>query len=187
MTDTPWAAREGDALLHSSMLADVLGGVLEIAAHVAVTALATAAVVAATGFTLATAGLGCVVLGAVVGAVVGVGMGSTGADKGLSRLCESFANALFPPVVEAFISSGSPNVFINGKPAARAAGSVSDVAAAPGGEPSYLDIAEGFFSQLWRPTVASPAEGAVPCPADKIENSRRGRRPGFCPTRPAAD
>jgi hypothetical protein len=26
MTDTLWAAREGDALLHSSMLADVLGG-----------------------------------------------------------------------------------------------------------------------------------------------------------------
>ena len=54
MTDTPWAAREGDALLHSSMLADVLGGVLEIAANVAVTALATAAVVAAAGVTVAT-------------------------------------------------------------------------------------------------------------------------------------
>ena len=57
MTDTPWAAREGDALLHSSMLADVLGGVLEIAASVAVTALATAAVVAAAGLTVA-AGFG---------------------------------------------------------------------------------------------------------------------------------
>ena len=67
MTDTPWAAREGDALLHSSMLADVLGGVLEIAANVAVTALATAAVVAAAGVTVATGGLGCVVLGAVAG------------------------------------------------------------------------------------------------------------------------
>ncbi len=86
MTDTPWAAREGDALLHSSMLADVLGGVLEIAASVAVTALATAAVVAA-----------------------------------------------------------------------------------PGDEPACLDIAEGFFSQLWRPTVATPALGAVPCPGDKVD------------------
>ena len=169
MTDTPWAAREGDALLHSSMLADVLGGVLEIAASVAVTALATAAVVAAAGVTVATGGLGCVVLGAVVGAVVGVGMSKTGADKGLSRLCEYFANALFPPVIDAFISSGSPNVFINGKPAARAAGKISDVIAAPGGEPAYLDIAEGFFSQLWRPTVASPVAGAVPCPGDKVD------------------
>ena len=169
MTDTPWAAREGDALLHSSMLADVLGGVLEIAANVAVTALATAAVVAATGLTVATGGLGCVVLGAVVGAVVGVGMSKSGADKGLSRLCEYFANALFPPVIDAFISSGSPNVFINGKPAARAAGKISDVIAASEGEPTYLDIAEGFFSQLWRPTVATPALGAVPCPGDKVD------------------
>lgn len=88
MTDMLWAAREGDALLHSSMLADVLGGVLEIAASVAVMALATAAVVAAAGFTVETGGLGCVVLGAVVGAVVGIGMSQTGADKGLSRLCE---------------------------------------------------------------------------------------------------
>jgi RHS repeat-associated protein len=177
MTDTPWAAREGDALLHSSMLADVLGGVLEIAANVAVTALATAAVVAAAGVTVATGGLGCVVLGAVVGAVVGVGMSKTGADKGLSRLCEYFANALFPPVIDAFISSGSPNVFINGKPAARAAGRISDVIAAPGGEPSYLDIAEGFFSQLWRPTVATPALGAVPCPGDKVDCHKHAPMP----------
>ncbi|CAD0261634.1 type IV secretion protein Rhs [Pseudomonas veronii] len=177
MTDTPWAAREGDALLHSSMLADVLGGVLEIAANVAVTALATAAVVAAAGVTVATGGLGCVVLGAVVGAVVGVGMSKTGADKGLSRLCEYFANALFPPVIDAFISSGSPNVFINGKPAARAAGKISDVIAAPGGEPSYLDIAEGFFSQLWRPTVASPVAGAAPCPGDKVDCHKHAPMP----------
>ena len=177
MTDTLWAAREGDALLHSSMLADVLGGVLEIAGNVAVTALATAAVVAATGITVVTGGLGCVVLGAVVGVVVGVGMSQTGADKGLSRLCESFANALFPPVIDAIISSGSPNVFINGKPAARAAGKPSDVIAAPGGEPSYLDIAEGFFSQLWRPTVAAPVVGAVPCPADKVDCTKHPPMP----------
>ena len=96
MTDTLWAAREGDALLHSPLLADVFGGVLEIAANIAVTALATAAVVAATGIAVATGGLGCVVLGAVVGVVVGLGMGATGAGRGLARICESFASALFP-------------------------------------------------------------------------------------------
>ncbi|UVH52372.1 DUF6531 domain-containing protein [Pseudomonas sp. CBSPBW29] len=169
MTDALWAAREGDALLHSSMLADVLGGVLEIAANVAVTALATAAVVAATGITVATGGLGCIVLGAVVGLVVGLGMNKTGADKSLSRLCESFADALFPPVIDAFISSGSPDVFINGKPAARAAGKMACVVTQASDAPTYLDIAEGFFSQLWRPTVATPVAGAVPCPADKID------------------
>lgn len=30
MTDTPWAAREGDAILHSWMLADVLGAVVGV-------------------------------------------------------------------------------------------------------------------------------------------------------------
>ena len=104
-------------------------------------------------------------------------MSKTGADKGLSRLCEYFANALFPPVIDAFISSGSPNVFINGKPAARAAGKISDVIAAPGGEPSYLDIAEGFFSQLWRPTVASPVAGAAPCPGDKVDCHKHAPMP----------
>ena len=168
MTDVPWAAREGDALLHSSMLADVLAGVLEVAAQVAVTALATAAVVAATGITVATGGLGCVLLGAVVGVVVGVGMRHTGADKGLSRVCESLANTLFPLVIDAVIRSGSPNVFINGKPAARAAGKISDVVTQAEGEPTYLDIAASFFSQLWRPTVAAPVAGAMPCPADTI-------------------
>ncbi|WP_458723883.1 RHS repeat-associated core domain-containing protein [Pseudomonas brenneri] len=178
MTDTLWAAREGDALLHSSMLADVLGGVLEIAASVVVTALATAAVAAATGITLATGGLGCVVLGAVVGVVVGIGMSQTGADKGFSRLCESVANALFPPVADAFISSGSPDVFINGKPAARAAGKIVSVVAASGDEAAYLDIAEGFFSQLWRPTMATPAVGAVPCPVDTVDCNKHPPMPG---------
>ncbi|MFL1416414.1 RHS repeat-associated core domain-containing protein [Pseudomonas fildesensis] len=177
MTDTLWAAREGDALLHSSMLADVLGGVLEIAASVAVTALATAAVVAATGITVATGGLGCFVLGAVVGVVVGIGMSKTGADKGLSRLCESFADALFPPVIDAFIRSGSPDVFINGKPAARAAGKIAAVVEAPGDAPAYLDIAEGFFSQLWRPAVATPVAGAVPSPADKVDCNKHPPMP----------
>ncbi|MBD9456397.1 RHS domain-containing protein [Pseudomonas sp. PDM05] len=177
MTDTLWAAREGDALLHSSMLADVLGGVLEVAATVAVTALATAAVVAATGISVATGGLGCVVLGAVVGVVVGLGMGASGADKGLSRLCESFANALFPPVIDAFISNGSPDVFINGKPAARAAGKVAAAVPEAGSEPTYLDIAEGFFSQLWRPTVAAPVAGAVPCPADTVDCTKHPPMP----------
>ncbi|WLH77199.1 toxin C-terminal domain-containing protein [Pseudomonas sp. FP2335] len=177
MTDTLWAAREGDELLHSPLLADVFGGVLEIAANIAVTALATAAVVAATGIAVATGGLGCVVLGAVVGVVVGLGMGATGAGRGLSRICESFASALFPPVIDAFISSGSPDVFINGKPAARAAGKVAAAVAEAGSEPTYLDIAEGFLSQLWRPTVAAPVAGAVPCPADTVDCTKHPPMP----------
>ncbi|MFP3519405.1 hypothetical protein SB766_24805, partial [Pseudomonas sp. SIMBA_077] len=97
MSDALWAARLGDGLEHTSMMADILGGVLEVAANVAIGALATMAVAAAAGITVATGGLGACVLGLVVGVVVGVVMSKTGADKGLSNLCEGIANALFPP------------------------------------------------------------------------------------------
>ena len=63
MSDALWAARLGDALNHTSMMADILGGVLEVAANIAITALATAAVVAATGITVVTGGLRCARLG----------------------------------------------------------------------------------------------------------------------------
>jgi RHS repeat-associated protein len=167
----------GDALSHTSMMADILGGVLEVAANIAITAVATAAVVAATGITVATGGLGCFLLGAVVGTIVGLAMSKTGADKGLSNLCESFSNALFPPTVQANILTGSTNTLTNNIPAARAAGAISSHVApagteleepAPEPEASYLDMAESFFSQMWRPTVATPAPGAEPKPLDLV-------------------
>jgi RHS repeat-associated protein len=177
MSDALWAARMGDALSHTSMMADILGGVLEVAANIAITAVATAAVVAATGITVATGGLGCFLLGAVVGTIVGLAMSKTGADKGLSNLCESFSNALFPPTVQANILTGSTNTLTNNIPAARAAGAISSHVApagteleepAPEPEASYLDMAESFFSQMWRPTVATPAPGAEPKPLDLV-------------------
>ncbi|WP_250886214.1 RHS repeat-associated core domain-containing protein [Pseudomonas brassicacearum] len=177
MSDALWAARLGDALNHTSMMADILGGVLEVAANIAITALATAAVVAATGITVVTGGLGCFVLGLVVGTIVGLAMSKTGADKGLSNICEGIGNALFPPTVQANILTGSKDTLTNNIPAARAAGAIeSHVAPAgteleapePEEEPSYLDMAGNFFSQMWRPTVATPAPGAVPKPEDLV-------------------
>jgi RHS repeat-associated protein len=181
MSDALWAARQGDALNHSSVMADVLGGVLEVAATVAIGGLVTAAVVGAAGLTLVTGGLGACVLGAVVGAVVGVAMSETGADAGLSQFCESLANDLFPPTVHGHISSGSSNTFINGLPAARAAGSTAgsplDTPDEPPAEGTYLDMAKGFFSQLWRPTVATPVPGALPKPLDYIVCTRHPPMP----------
>jgi len=176
MSDALWAARQGDALMHSSMMADILGGVLEVAAYAAIGALATAAVVAATGITVATGGLGACVFGAVMGVAVGMGMSATGLDKGLTTVCDGIANALFPPVVAANILTGSGNVFINGQPAARAAGKLGTPAQAAGTdiaqpepeEGSFLDMAKGFFSQLWQPTVAMASPLAVPCPDDMV-------------------
>ncbi len=163
MSDALWAARLGDALNHTSMMADILGGVLEVAANIAIT--------------FVTGGLGCFVLGLVVGTIVGLAMSKSGVDKGLSNLCESFSNALFPPTVQANILTGSTNTLTNNIPAARAAGAIpSHVAPAgteleipePEAEPTYLDMAESFFSQMWRPTVATPAPGAVPKPLDLL-------------------
>ncbi|AVE06208.1 type IV secretion protein Rhs [Pseudomonas palleroniana] len=177
MSDALWAARMGDALSHTSMMADILGGVLEVAANIAITAVATAAVVAATGITVVTGGLGCFLLGAVVGTIVGLAMSKSGADKGLTKLCDAFSNALFPPTVQANILTGSTNTLTNNIPAARAAGAISSHVAPAGTEleetkpepdPSYLDMAESFFSQMWRPTVATPAPGAVPKPLDMV-------------------
>lgn len=178
MSDAFWAAREGDALMHTSMMADIVGGVLEVAANVAIGALATATVGAALGITVATGGLGCFVLGAAVGLVVGVAMAKSGADTGLSRLCDGIGNALFPPSVQAHITTGSGNTHTNGKPAARAAGIVTgpvgpaaDASGQPAGEEpeeSFLDMAKGFFSQMWRPTVATPAPNTQEAEDDKI-------------------
>lgn len=178
MSDAFWAAREGDALMHTTMLADIIGGVLEVAANVIIGAVAVAAVGAALGITVATGGLGCFVLGAVVGLVVGVAMAKTGADTGLSRFCESVGNFLSPPTVQANILSGSRNTHTNGIPAARAAGTITAPSApAEGGaegaagepeEESFLDMAKGFFSQMWRPTVASPAPNTEPADDDKV-------------------
>ncbi len=176
MSDALWAARQGDALMHSSMMADILGGVLEVAAYAVIGAVATAAVVAATGITVATGGLGACVFGAVMGVAVGMGMSATGLDKGLTNLCDGISNALFPPVVEANILTGSGNTYINGKPAARAAGKLGSPAEAAGTdttppepeEGSFLDMAKGFFSQLWQPTVAMASPLAVPCPDEMI-------------------
>ncbi|WNW12477.1 RHS repeat-associated core domain-containing protein [Pseudomonas sp. DTU_2021_1001937_2_SI_NGA_ILE_001] len=168
-----WAARLGDGLEHTSMMADIVGGVLEVAANVAIGALATAAVVAATGITVATGGLGACVLGAVVGLVVGVVMAKTGADTGLSRLCESIGNGLFPPSIQATITTGSKDTHTNNLPAARAAGWVPPGVQVseeedPEADASYWDMAKNFFSQMWRPTVAVPAPGAQPLPEDEI-------------------
>ncbi|WP_325101000.1 RHS repeat-associated core domain-containing protein [Pseudomonas sp. S30] len=169
------------------MMADIVGGVLEVAANVAIGALATAAVAAALGITVATGGLGCFVLGAVVGLIVGVVMAKTGADTGLSRLCEGIGNALFPPSVQAEILTGSINTRTNGKRAARAAGIVTGpaqpMAAAPEAEAgaeqeeTFLDMAKGFFSQIWRPTVASPAANTQQAEDDKVLCSKHPSMP----------
>jgi RHS repeat-associated protein len=108
-------------------------------------------------------------------------MSATGLDTGLSSLCEGIGSALFPPTPAATILTGSSDTFINGLPAARAAGAPPDTSPAEydndEANPSYLDMAAGFFSELWRPTLATPGPGVVPKPLDQIACTRHPGMP----------
>ncbi|HDQ5578628.1 TPA: RHS repeat protein [Shigella flexneri] len=118
MEEAFWAARQGDALLHTSFMADVLGAVLEVAANVVIDAL-----IAGTTSLLATSvgiTMGCTAV-VLTGFVAGVAMVYTGVTEKVSEACSALANMLFPPQIEGYILTGSGDTWINSKPAARAA------------------------------------------------------------------
>nr|WP_252399902.1 RHS repeat-associated core domain-containing protein [Escherichia coli] len=118
MEEAFWAARQGDALLHTSFMADVLGAVLEVAANVVIDALivgTTSLLAASVGFTM-----GCTAV-VLTGFVAGVAMVYTGVTEKVSEACSALADMLFPPQIEGYILTGSGDTLINSKPAARAA------------------------------------------------------------------
>ncbi|EOV3887225.1 TPA: RHS repeat-associated core domain-containing protein [Escherichia coli] len=118
MEEAFWAARQGDALLHTSFMADVLGAVLEVAANVVIDALivgTTSLLAASVGFTM-----GCTAV-VLTGFVAGVAMVYTGVTEKVSEACSALADMLFPPQIEGYILTGSGDTWINSKPAARAA------------------------------------------------------------------
>lgn len=118
MEEAFWAARQGDALLHTSFMADVLGAVLEVAANVVIDALivgtATVLVVSAGGT------MGCTAV-LLTGFVAGVAMVYSGVTEAISEACSALADMLFPPQIEGYILTGSGDTLINSKLAARAA------------------------------------------------------------------
>ncbi len=139
MGEAFWAAREGDALLHTSFAADFLSGALEIAANLAIAAAAAAVVVyggaiigaviagtsaiAAVG-AVATVGvsatLGCSGMFAV-GALTGALMSVSGLGETITKYADKFANWVFPPTIQGYILTGSEDTRTNSKPSARAA------------------------------------------------------------------
>lgn len=118
MEEAFWAARQGDALLHTSFMADVLGAVLEVAANVVIDAL----IVGTTSLLATSVGItmGCTAV-VLTGFVAGVAMVYTGVTEKVSEACSDLANMLFPPQIEGYILTGSGDTWINSKPAARAA------------------------------------------------------------------
>ncbi|ELF4205053.1 RHS repeat-associated core domain-containing protein [Shigella flexneri] len=118
MEEAFWAARQDDALLHTSFMADVLGAVLEVAANVVIDAL----IVGTTSLLATSVGItmGCTAV-VLTGFVAGVAMVYTGVTEKVSEACSALANMLFPPQIEGYILTGSGDTWINSKPAARAA------------------------------------------------------------------
>ncbi|QLJ66661.1 glycohydrolase toxin TNT-related protein [Serratia marcescens] len=179
-----WAARKDDELIHTSALADIASAVAEVAVYAVATAAVSAAAAAAApalaGVAVlgaaATAASGCVGAGLIVGFATSL----TGVGEHISNGCDAVANWLFPPSVSGVILTGSPNVFTNAKPAARAAGRLltpAEIKALPAPQPpqSFWDygaelLAAGgnILSQLWQPSVAGPSQPSQPLEEDKI-------------------
>ncbi|EHY2577247.1 type IV secretion protein Rhs, partial [Escherichia coli] len=118
MEEAFWAARQGDALLHTSFMADVLGAVVDVAATALVDVLVVGTMAALGGVEVAT--LGCSTILAI-GIATAVFMSYQGWNDRISRESEQLANWLFPPQIEGYILTGSGDTWINSKPAARAA------------------------------------------------------------------
>ena len=129
--DAFWAAREGDALLHSSFAADFISSAFELAATVAVGALAVAAVAGVIyggaiigGVATIGAAMGALSCSTVliINAAVGIGMAASGLSEKISQWGDQLGNWLSPPTIQGHILTGSPDTRINSKRAARAAG-----------------------------------------------------------------
>jgi Lysine-specific metallo-endopeptidase len=127
-------------------------------------------VVAAASAGICSLGFGTVL---AIGIVVGAVMLLTGASAKVHEFAQWAGNKMFPPGIEANISTGSKNVSINSKRAARAAFIMTPVtveASEPPEAPdiSLLDSMSQILSEMWRPTIATAAPGTTPVDYDRI-------------------
>ncbi|WP_158785233.1 DUF6531 domain-containing protein, partial [Pantoea sp. BAV 3049] len=151
------AARLDDPLVHSSLLSDLVSGVVEGAIYGGI--LFGAGLISSTG------------IGIAVGVALTVGAMASGYPEKLGNRAGEAVDGLLdmlgmrgPP--DAVITSGSDNVHIMGKPAARAAGTVDHdwlnaAAAADEKEPGFLDsamaMAAGIASAVTHPGATASA------------------------------
>ncbi|MCX8964238.1 type IV secretion protein Rhs [Erwinia psidii] len=149
------AAREHDVLVHSSPLADFVSGLVEGAIYGGI--LLGAGMIASTG------------VGIAVGVALTVGAMASGLPEKLGNMAGEAVDGLLdtlgmrgPP--DAFISSGSDDVHITGKRAARAAGIVDAAwlnSPAAEEEPGFVDtamaMAAGIASAVSHPGATASA------------------------------
>jgi RHS repeat-associated protein len=188
------AARKGDDIIHSSIFADItsivaegvaytvigsaVAGVAMLAGPILVPTLAAAgagAAATATATGLAAISSSCVLSG-IIGSILA---NVAGVTDDISNAAAALGDAIFPPSPAGKIASGSDNVLTNKTPAARAAGTQTP-GDTPPPEPQsptsfadyggmLLSMAAQFGSNMWRPQVASAAEGTSPLEEDKVD------------------
>ncbi|MFK0092372.1 RHS repeat-associated core domain-containing protein [Pseudomonas sp. NPDC090592] len=159
MAQTVHAAREGDAILHPSLAAEMISAIAEAVIYAAATAAVAAAISLAVVGTVATGGAAGIAIAAVAGVAVGaMSTLSVGEDQtigeAISSFCDDLGNSVDAPDPYGKIESGSGNVFINSKPAARAAG----ITGPPGGGAAEGEQAEPSILE----NVGSMAMAAAP-------------------------
>ncbi|TLP55079.1 MULTISPECIES: RHS repeat-associated core domain-containing protein [Pseudomonas] len=159
MAQTVHAAREGDAILHPSLAAEMISAIAEAVIYAAATAAVAAAISLAVVGTAATGGVAGIAIAAVAGVAVGaMSTLSVGEDQtiggAISSFCDDLGNSVDAPDPYGKIESGSANVFINSKPAARAAG----ITGPPGGGAAEGEQAEPSILE----NVGSMAMAAAP-------------------------
>ncbi|EJF9718417.1 hypothetical protein M9W98_004555, partial [Shigella flexneri] len=90
MEEAFWAARQGDALLHTSFMADVLGAVLGAVLEVAANVVIDALIVGTTSLLATSVGItmGCTAV-VLTGFVAGVAMVYTGVTEKVSEACSA--------------------------------------------------------------------------------------------------
>lgn len=159
MAQTVHAAREGDEILHPSLAAEMISAIAEAVIYAAATAAVAAAVSLAVVGTVATGGAAGLAIAAVAGVAVGAMSTLSVAEdqtvgSAISSFCDDLGNSVSAPDPCGKIQSGSGNVFINSKPAARAAG----ITGPPGGGADDVEQVEPSILE----NVGSMAMAAVP-------------------------
>ncbi len=176
------AARLGDAIIHTSVMADIAAVAIQgiavaaagaIVAGVAILAAPAVAAGSLLGAVVAAAG-GCAGAGMIAGFV----LGATGMMDEIVTESEGLASAMFPSSPAGVISTGAFNVLTNDLPAARAAGRLlsmteqAGLVPEPEGDRDYvamlLNGGKAMLKELVNPTVAVPSGPVAPSNQDLV-------------------
>lgn len=176
------AARLGDAIIHTSVMADIaavaIQGIVLVAAGTIVAGVAyVAAPIVAVGSLAATA---LAAAGTCVGSglIAGFVLEATGMMDEVVSESEGLANMMFPPSPAGVITTGALDVLTNDIPAARAAGRLlstteqAGLPPEPEGERDYVTMllngVKAIGMELMNPTVALPPGPVAPSNQDIV-------------------